>query len=136
MVLEEQQLRELGALLIQIAPDHTASEIATRALFAAGAMETPAALDMLIEVADALRAENFARGLEGVSVMGLRQTAHSLISRYAGNPKARAAIENIALNGDAMDKMMAESRLRMMDMKVDGRGESPTGPPAGAVICA
>ncbi len=117
MVLEEQQLRELGALLIKIAPDRTASEIATKALFAAGAMETPAALDMLIEVADALRAENFARGLEGVSVMGLRHTAHSLIGRYAGNPKAHAALEGIALNGDGMDRILAESQLRIMDMK-------------------
>lgn len=120
MVLEEHQLRELGALVIKIAPDRTANEVARKALFAAGAMETPAALDMLIEVANALRAENYARGLEGVSVMGVRQTAHSLISmRYAGYPKARAFVEGLARNGDGAEKMMAESQLRMMDAKAD-----------------
>lgn len=118
MVLEAQQLRELGALIITVAPDHTTNEIARKALFAAGAMDTPAALDMLIEVADALRAENFARGLEGVSVMGLRQTAHSLISsRYASHPKARAAIEELARGADGLDKIMAQGQLQIMDMK-------------------
>lgn len=98
----------------------TANEVARKALFATGAMETPAALDVLIKVADALRAENFARGLEGVSVMGIRQTAHSLISmRYAGYPQARAVIGGLARNGDPMDKMMAEIQLRTMDTKAE-----------------
>jgi hypothetical protein len=82
--------------------------------------ETHAALELLIGVANALRAENYARGLEGVSVMGIRQTAHSLISmRYEGHPKARAVVEGLARNGDALERLMAESRLRLMDMKAD-----------------
>jgi hypothetical protein len=131
MALEEHQLRELGALIIKVAPDRTANEIAQKALFAAGAMETPAALDMLIEVSKALRAENYAKGMEGVAVMGVRGAANNLISmRYAGNPQARAVIEDLARNGDAMEKMMAEVQLRSMDMKADmdkvRKGQPPT----------
>lgn len=119
MVLEEQQLRELGALVIKVAPDPTAAETARKALFAAGAMDTPAALDMLIDVADALRAVNFGLGREGVAVMGTRQTANTLISRYTGNRNARAIIENVSRNGDAMERALAEGQLRTMDRKAD-----------------
>jgi hypothetical protein len=130
MVLDEQQLRTLGALVIKVAPDPTAAETVRKALFAAGAMDTPAALDMLIDVADALRAENFGLGREGVAVMGTRNTANRLVSRYTGSRKARAVIENVSRNGNASERTLAEGRLRSMDRKADMDEARQNEPPA------
>ncbi len=117
MALDAQQLRELGAILIRIAPDHGATEVAQKALFAAGAMETPAALDMLIEVFETLDMDG-RKGLEGVSIMGVRDGARGLIAyRYAGEPRARALIEKLATSGTQMDRMILEGQPRIMDSK-------------------
>jgi len=117
LVLDDQQLDEFVTIITRIAPDPTAGEVVRKALFAAGAMDTPAALDMLIEVVNAMNADDWPKGLTGVAIMGVRQTANSLISfRYRGNPKARAVIENLASSGDPLEKMMAELQLKTMDM--------------------
>lgn len=126
LVLDESQLRELGSLLVRIAPDKDAGDIGRRALFAAGAMESPDALDMLVEVADFLRAATAPSDEQRESIMRMRRTAHSLIAfRYAGYPKARAFIEKLADSTDAQESRDAQMQLRYMDTIGKTRSQQP-----------
>jgi hypothetical protein len=118
MVLEKQQLRELGALVIKVAPDKMAVETARKALFAAAGMETPAALEMLLNVAGSLHMEDAPPGFERSSIMEVRGTARSLIaSRYAGDPRARALIDEMASGSDPFEREEAKIRLMILNSK-------------------
>jgi hypothetical protein len=115
LVLDDDQLDEFTTIIIRIARDSSASAVVQKALFAAGAMETPAALDMLIEVWNTLHTDDVPPGVGRVAIMGTRSTAQNLISfRYRGDPKARAFVEELARSGSPVEKMDAEMLLRTM----------------------
>lgn len=118
LALDDHQLRELGALVIRLAPDSSVSETVQKALFAAGAMETPGALDMLIHVLQSARLQDAPPGVSRVSIMAARQTASGLIAyRYGDNPKGRALIEQLAGSADPMESVTAQPLLDLLNSK-------------------
>jgi hypothetical protein len=118
LVLDDRQMDEFVTLVIRIAPDLDASDVVRKALFAAGAMDTPAALDMLIEVVNGLNPDDPPKGLPGAAIRSARSTASNLIGlRYAGDPKARALIERLVNSSDPLERTMMQSMISSMDMK-------------------
>jgi len=101
LVLEDRQLREFETVIIRAASDSKAEETVKKALFAAGAMDTPAALDMLIEILHNIHTEDVPPDSRRVSIMSARDTASNLILwRYPCDPKARAVIAELSSSAD------------------------------------
>jgi hypothetical protein len=116
LVLDDRQLREFTTLIFRTAPDIEATAVVQKALAAVGAMDTPAALDMLIKVVDGLHEDDVPQGVGRVAIMGARHRATGLIgTRYRGNPRARAVIEEQARSGNPAEKDLAQARLWLME---------------------
>jgi hypothetical protein len=73
---------------------------------------------MLLEVADSLHMEDEPPGMRRASIMNTRQMARMLIaSRYAGDPRARALIEEMASGSDPFEREEAKIQLMILNSK-------------------
>lgn len=109
--LDDGTIRELGTVILRAARDPATGDADVNALKVLATIESAAVRDVLLDI---LRpADDEPRtGLAAVSVMGLRGTAINLAAtRFPGDAKIRAAMEEIANGADPLHSALARTYL-------------------------